>query len=156
MDRKPDGEIEYDADYGSCDRRQCGIQGVVGAQDFDERSAEEDPKKARRESDPGREQTAKRSGQQRRKGSGITIRRHEGHELQDHDQRPRCRLGHAETVEHLAGTEPSVRFNRLLRDIGKARIRAAESHDCHLAEKDRDLAEDIRVAKNGNDRSDRD
>ena len=56
-----------------------------------------------------------------------------------HDQRARRRLGHAEAVEHLAGLQPAVGLDRLLRDIGEHRIGAAEGDDRHLGEEHRDL-----------------
>ena len=64
-------------------------------------------------------------------------------ELQHHDQRPRRRLRHAEPVKHLAGGEPVIVFDRLLRDIGEHGIGAAERHQRHFGEKQRDLAKNV-------------
>src|ERR1700730_5635574 len=69
--------------------------------------------------------------------------RHEAHELQDHDQRPRRRPRHPKPIEHLARFEPAVVLDCLLGDIREHRVGAAEGHHGHLAEEDGDLAEDV-------------
>ena len=56
-------------------------------------------------------------------------------------------LRHAEAVEHLARLQPVIVLHRLLRDIGEHRVGAAERDHRHLAEEDRDLAEDVRGAE---------
>ena len=62
-------------------------------------------------------------------------------------KRPGRGLGHAEAIQHLAGFQPAVVLDRLLRDIGEHRIGAAERHHRHLAEEDSDLAEDVGAAQ---------
>ena len=69
--------------------------------------------------------------------------RQEADELHHHDQRPRGGLGHAEPVEHLAGLEPAIGLDRLLRHVGEHGIGAAEGDDGHLREEDADIAEDV-------------
>ncbi len=61
---------------------------------------------------------------------------HEADELQDHDERPGRRFGEAEAIHHLAGREPAVMGEGLLRDVGQNRVGAAESDDRRLAEKE--------------------
>ena len=102
MQREPNRQIEDDADHGGGDRRQRTRKALVAAQPLDERRAEKDPEKARRERDPGREQSAKRAGQHRRQRAGIAIGGHEADELKHHDQRTRRGLGHTEAIQHFA------------------------------------------------------
>ena len=71
----------------------------------------------------------------------------EAHELRDHDQRTRRRLGHAEPVQHLAGRHPVIVIDRLLRHIGQHRIGTTEGDHGHLAEEHRDLGEDVVAAQ---------
>ena len=62
-------------------------------------------------------------------------------ELQHHDQRARCCLGHAEAVEHFTGFEPAVVLDRLLGNVSEHSVSTAKGHHRHLAEeKHRDLA----------------
>ena len=49
----------------------------------------------------------------------MAVGSQERHELHDHNQRPRRRLGHAQTIEHLGGENPVVNIDRLLLDIGE-------------------------------------
>ena len=130
-------------------------QRLVVAQPLDEGRAEPDPQKARHEGPPGREQPAQRAGEQRRQRAGIAVGGHEADELHDHDQRARRRLGHAEPVEHLAGPEPAIGLDRLLRHVGEHRIGAAEGDDRHLREEQADLAEGVAGAERRDDRDDR-
>ena len=121
---------------------------LVAAQRLDEGRAEEDPQEARHEGHPGGEQAA----QARRRAAGgsapgIAEGAHEADELDHHDQRPRRGLGHAEAVQHLAGLEPAVGLDRLLRDVGEHGVGAAEGDHRHLREEDGDLAEDVAGAE---------
>ena len=56
--------------------------------------------------------------------SPVTERCHEAHELEHHDERPRRRLRHTETIEHLAGFEPAIGVDSLLRHVGQRCIRS--------------------------------
>ena len=62
-------------------------------------------------------------------------------ELDDHDQRPRCRLRHAEPIQHLAGLQPAIGLDRLLRHVGEHGIGTAEGDDGHLGKEQANLAE---------------
>ena len=93
---------------------------------------------------------------ERAQRAGIAEGGHEADELQDHDQRTRRRLGHAEAVEHLAGRQPAVVLDRLLRHVGEHRIGAAEGDHRHDREEARDLSEDVVRSEGRQDRADRD
>jgi hypothetical protein len=84
----------------------------------------------------------------------LPVGRQESDELHDLDQRARRRLGQAESVEHLAGTQPAVVLDRLLRDVGEHRVRAAEGDGRHLREEQRDLREHVGAAERGEQQRD--
>ena len=88
-------------------------------------------------------------------GAMIAVGGHKADKLHNHDQGTRRRLGHAEPVEHLAGPEPAIVLDRLLRHVGEHRIGAAKGDDRHLREEQPDLAEGVAGAENGDDRDDR-
>ena len=73
----------------------------------------------------------------------ITVCSHEADELENHDQRTGRGLGHAETIQHLSGLQPSERVDSLLCDVGQDGVRAAERHHGHFREEHGDLAEDV-------------
>ena len=64
-----------------------------------------------------------------------------------HDQRPRRRLREAQAHQHLAGLEPVIGLDRLLRHVGEHRIGAAEGDDRHLAVEGGDRGEDVRAVR---------
>src|SRR3546814_5668377 len=66
-----------------------------------------------------------------------------------------CSSDPAEPVEHLAGLEPAIGLDCLLRDIGEHRISAAEGHHRHLAEEGGDAAEHVVGAEREQQRCDR-
>ena len=135
MQAEPDREVQDDADHRRGDRRERGCEAHVIPQPLDVGSAEEDPEEARQEGRPRRDRRAERGGEERRQRSGMLPRADEADELQHHDERPRRRLGEAQAIEHLAGLEPAVMLHRLLRDVWQHGIRAAESDERGLAEK---------------------
>ena len=67
VDRKPDREVEHDADHGGGDSRQGRVKSLIAAQRLDVGRAEKNPKEAGCERNPGCQQAAERSRQQRRK-----------------------------------------------------------------------------------------
>ena len=71
----------------------------------------------------------------------------EGYVLHHHDERTGCRLGQCQTIEHLASAQPSERFNRTLRDIGKHGIGAAERDQGGFAEEHALLGENTVAAE---------
>ena len=105
---------------------------------LDERRAEEDPEEAGHEGHPGGEHAAERAGDHGMQRARIPKGAHEADELHDHDQRAGRGLGQAQAIQHLAGLEPAVGLDRLLRDVGQHGVGAAEGDDRHLAEEHRD------------------
>jgi len=85
----------------------------------------------------------------------VPVGREEADELHHHDQRPRGGLGHAEPVQHLAGLEPAVRLDRLLRHVGEHGVGAAEGDHSHLREKPADRGERVIGAEHGHNRDHR-
>jgi hypothetical protein len=155
VEREPDRQVEDDPDDSGGDPGQRTGERLVVAQPFDERRAEADPQKARDKGGPGREQPAERARQHRRQRAGVAVGRHEADELHDHDQGARRRLRHTEPVEHLAGLEPAIGLDRLLRHIGEDGVGAAEGDDRHLGKEDADLAKGVPGAERRDDRNDR-
>jgi hypothetical protein len=80
---------------------------------------------------------------------------HEADELHDHDQRAGRGLGQAQAIQHLAGLEPAVGLDRLLRDVGQHGVGAAESNHRHLREEYGDVREDIARTEREQQRGDR-
>ena len=155
MQREPDREIQDDADDRGGDAGERARQRLVVAQALDKGRAEPDPQPTRHEGRPGREEAAQGAGEQRRQRAGIAVGGHKADELHDHDQGARRRLGHAEPVEHLAGPEPAIVLDCLLRHVGEHRIGAAESDDRHLREEQADIAEGVAEAEGREDRDHR-
>ena len=56
-----------------------------------------------------------------------------------------------EPVEHLAGAQPAISLDRLLRHIGEHRIGAAEGDHGQLGKEDGDVGEDVVAAKQERD-----
>jgi hypothetical protein len=106
---------------------------------LDVRCAEEDPQEARHERHPRRQERREHCREHRRQRAGIAVAGEEADELHDHDQRARRRLRHAEPGQHLVGPQPVILLDRLLRDVGENRVRAAERDDGGLAEEEPDL-----------------
>ena len=77
----------------------------------------------------------------------MAIGSHEANELHHLDEWPRGGLGHAESVEHLARLQPTIRMYGLLCDIGEHRIGAAEGDHGRFAEEDTCLDENVLSAK---------
>ena len=73
----------------------------VTAQFLDVRTAQKNPKKARRERHPGGEQCAECGREQRRQTLRVLPSAHESDKLQDHDERSRCRFSETKSVHHL-------------------------------------------------------
>ena len=120
-----------------------GAERTRAAQRLDIGRTEKHPEKAGREGDPGDQQSRQCSRQQRRQHLRAPIAGEKADILHDHDERARCRLGHAETGQHLAGAQPVISLDRLLRDIGQHGIGAAETDDGDFAEEHRETREDI-------------
>ena len=66
----------------------------------------------------------------------MTVSAEECHEHDDHDQRPRGRLGEAEAADHLPCAEPAVDLHGTLGDEREDGVRAAERDDSRPAEED--------------------
>jgi cyclic nucleotide-binding protein len=65
MNGEPDRQVEHDANYRRRDGEQCAVERPIATQGLDERRPQENPQKAGRESDPGREQSAQRPRHER-------------------------------------------------------------------------------------------
>ena len=144
---EPHREIEDHADNAGGDRRQRSAQSPVAAQPLDVGRAEEDPQKTGHERHPGGEEAAEDAGSQRIEPVGSAIGAEKGDELHNQDQRAGRGLGEAQSRQHLAWRQPAVGFDRLLRDIGKNGVGAAEGDDGHFAEEDPDIDERGRPAE---------
>ena len=117
--------------------------GRAPAQALDPRRSEEDPEEARHVGHPRRQHRGERAGEPGRERARAPVGAEEADELHHLDQRTGRRLRHAEAVEHLAGREPAVVLDGLLRHVGEHGVGAAEGHDGELAEEEGDLREDV-------------
>jgi hypothetical protein len=87
--------------------------------------------------------------------SRVPVGGQEADELHDHDERSGGGLGHAEPVQHLAGLEPVVGFDCLLRHVGEHGIGAAKGDNGHLGEEGADSAEGVVGAEHRDNRDQR-
>ena len=103
---------------------------------LDVRCAKENPEEAWNECGPRGDDSPERRGNQWGKLAGMLPAAHESHELQHHDERSRGGLGQPESIEHLRSGQPTMVLHRLLGNIGKHGVGAAEGDHRGFAEED--------------------
>ncbi len=153
MQREPDSEVRDHADHAGGDCRQSAGQCRMGPQPLNDWRTQEHEHEAWRERHPERQHrgddAARRAGQ----WPGRPKAGEEADELQNQDQRTRCRFREAKTREHLRGRQPVIRLDRVLRDIGEHRVSTADGDNRHLGEEPGDVRE--RAADGNHQESDR-
>ena len=148
LEREPHGQVGDDAGNGRGDARQGRGWPWPTADVLRVGRAGEDERERWHESDPRDQQSADHAGDERVNAGRRAEGGQEGHELDDHDQRPGRALGEAQSVDHLACGQPAVNVDGLLGDEREDCVGAAERDHRGKREEDGELGEDARGAEN--------